>query len=283
MATATEISAAHLKDEFAERGFVILRGIIEPEVVEDVRDAMNTLVDDLADRLCVEGRIQDKLDDEGFETRLYKLYENFLEDSPRRFRENLQMRGTYGLFYHPRLLDVVEVLLGPEIRLYPNYTVRPKFPQWGGHKVLWHQDGGYTAGGDKSVDELRMVNVWTPLVPVNVDNGCMQFLPGTHKLGVVSHERREFYLEIAEEFLKPRLSEAVDVIVDPGDIVLFHNLLFHQGLPNRSPQIRWSLDWRYQDATQSTMRQFNGHIARSRSNPQSEIKCAEEWANCTFS
>ena len=37
----------------------------------------------------------------------------------------------------------------------------------------------------------------------------MQFIPGTHRLGIVPHEKREYYLEISAEVLEPRLSQAV--------------------------------------------------------------------------
>lgn len=112
----------------------------------------------------------------------------------------------------------MEKLLGPEIRLYPNYTVRPKLPEHAGTQVLWHQDAGYTAGnkhgndpdaGSMTVEQLRMVNAWGP----------------------VSHMTKEYYLEIVEQELKPRLNDAVDIAVDPGDVVLFSNLLFHMGQP----------------------------------------------------
>jgi ectoine hydroxylase-related dioxygenase (phytanoyl-CoA dioxygenase family) len=127
-----------------------------------------------------------------------------------------------------------------------------------------------------------MVNVWTPLVPARAANGCMQFVPGTHKLGAVPHESREYYLEIAHESLDPHVKSAVDVELDPGDVVLFQNLLFHRGQPNHSSEIRWSFDWRYQDAIQSTLRKEEGHIARSSSNPDIAVKNADEWASLTF-
>ena len=94
-----------------------------------------------------------------------------------------------------------------------------------------------------------MVNAWTPLVPATVENGCMQFVPGSHRLGVVAHVKRTHYLEIEETALNAAAADGVVAIeLQPGDLVLFHNLLFHRGLPNRSPAIRWSLDWRYQDS-----------------------------------
>jgi ectoine hydroxylase-related dioxygenase (phytanoyl-CoA dioxygenase family) len=275
---------AELQQTFTERGFVILKGLLEPEVVEQARAAMKTLVDQRAARLLAEGKIRDTLPDAPFETRMAKLYAHCLDDAPKSFRPELHLPGLFGVFFHPDLLDIVEMFLGPEIRLYPNYTARPKLPDWEGTLVLWHQDGGYTAGGAEtdSVTQLHMVNVWSPLVPAREANGCMQFVPGTHRLGVVPHEQKKHYLEIAPDYLKRYEDQAVSIELDPGDVVLFHNLLFHRGLPNRTDKIRWSLDWRYQDATQPTLREHVGHIARSRSQPEQAVQSAEQWASLTF-
>lgn len=277
--TSPGVSSDRLQ-EFHERGYVIVRGLLPPQVVEGVRADMRAAVDEHASRLMQAGKIADPLTNEPFETRLAKLYASFMGIAPMSIRgQALHTRGLFGLFFHPPLLDLVELILGPEIRLYPNYTARPKYPDHPKTEVLWHQDAGYTEQMKTAdgVESLRMVNVWTPLVPARVENGCMQFVPGTHKLGVVPHVEREYYLEIAREHLEPYLSQAIDIELDPGDVVLFSNLLFHVGLPNRTQTIRWSVDWRYQDATQPTLRKSSGHIVRSRSNPASAVQNAEQW------
>ena len=145
---------------------------------------MEAIVDFLADHLMSQSRVTDPLKGEPFETRFYELFKNHLDLAPKNLRFYLHRPGLYGLFFHPPLLDIVEQLLGPEIRLYPNYSARPKLPEWSGTQVLWHQDAGYTSG-DGAVAGLRMVNVWTPLVKATAENGCMQFIPGTHNLGAV--------------------------------------------------------------------------------------------------
>lgn len=268
--------------EFDERGYVILPRFFQPEVVAGIRAEIEKMVDEHAQELRAEGKISNLLEDEPFETRLYRLHEKSLDDAPGLYRAELHRPGFFGFFFHRELLDVVEQFLGGEIRLYPNYSLRPKVP--GGTRVLWHQDGGYTEQmfqvGD--VEALRMVNVWSSLVPARVENGCMRFVPGTHLLGPVGHEKVGRGLEIAQEHLEPVLSQAVYIELDPGDLVLFHNMLFHEGAPNISKVVRWSLDWRYQDATQPTLRPHNGHIARSRSNPSTEVKSPEEWASLSF-
>ncbi|MEW6754992.1 MAG: hypothetical protein AB1505_29010 [Candidatus Latescibacterota bacterium] len=46
--------------------------------------------------------------------------------------------------------------------------------------------------------------------------------------------------------------------------------------------MRWSADWRYQDATQPTLREQKGHLARSRQHPERTVRSAEEWARLAF-
>ena len=274
-----------LQEQFDEQGYVILKGVFKSDVLNGVRKELEVLVDREAEKLVAMGRASDLFLTVPFETRLFRLYENNLDIAPTSFRRELHLQGMYALFFHPKVLDLVSQFLGTEIRLYPNYTVRPKFPEWEGTEVLWHQDGGYTAGvaGDRGVRDLKMVNVWAPIVPATTHNGCMEFVPGTHKLGVVPHEKRQYYLEIApEQFNQYATQGTVAIELDPGDVVLFHNLLFHRGLPNLSDGIRWSCDWRYQDANQPTMRKENGHLARSRKTPEAVVASAEDWAGRRF-
>lgn len=273
--------------EFEENGFLILHDVFSPATVSGARAALSRLVDEEARQLSEAGTISDALQNAPFETRLLQLYAGCMDKAPDSFREELHLPELFDIFFHPVVLDAAQAFLGPEIRLYPNYTVRPKLPDHAASLVLWHQDGGYTAtnsprAGEGNVDEMRMINVWSPLVPARRENGCMQFVPGTHKLGVVPHLKKEFYLELAPEILEQYEPQAIDIELDPGDVVLFHNLLFHRGLPNLSDKIRWSMDWRYQDARQDTLRVQNGHLARSEAHPESVISSATQWAQASF-
>lgn len=273
--------------EFEDNGYFILKNVFSLAIVDGARTALSRLVDEEARKLSSAGLISDALQNEPFGTRLLQLYAQHMNRAPDSFREELHLPELFNVFFHPVVLDAAQAFLGPEIRLYPNYTARPKMPDHAASLVLWHQDGGYTAtnssrASEGNVDEMRMLNVWSALVPARRENGCMQFVPGTHKLGVVEHLEKEFYLELAPEILEQYEPQAIDVELDPGDVVLFHNLLFHRGLPNLSDKIRWSLDWRYQDATQDTLRVEHGHLARSQAQPDKVISSATEWAQASF-
>ena len=280
-------------DQFDEQGYVIVRNVIDKKVLNAVRRDLNWLVNMFAGQLLEDGVIQDPCLDEPFERRLLKMYAPCLDRAPSSFRAELHLPGLYPLFFHPAVLDLAEAMLGPEVRLYPNYTARLKLPKHDASLVLWHQDAGYTDHGSSPTSkrgpggltpaDLRMVNVWSPLVPVCRANGCMQFIPGTHKLGVVDHVQRKYYLEIVENQITSRLDQAVDVQCDPGDVVLFSNMLFHRGHPNVTDIVRWSLDWRYQDARQPTLRPQRGHLARSRVHPERVVRDAEQWTYLMFS
>lgn len=276
-------------DQFEKTGYVILKGFYPGRVVDAARRDAEELVDRFAQRLMADGKISRDHGGSAFETRLARICDDVPGEAPHIFRKELHLAGMYDVFFYPPLLDIVQALLGEELRLYPNYSIRPKLPGHAPTLVLWHQDGGYTYNvhrdGDHSadtVDALRMVNVWSPLVSAREDNGCMQFIPGTHLIGMARHEDREFYLEITQEDLEPYVDQAVSIELDPGDIVLFHNMLYHQGLPNRSGQVRWSMDWRYQDARQPTLRSTKGHLARSLRHPDEVVRDAGDWVRRSF-
>ena len=126
----------------------------------------------------------------------------------------------------------------------------------------------------------KLVNVWTPLVECTRENGAMQMIPGSHRLGLLEHEMGgaywededenqaesksdkpgKFFTSVNETAMEQLRPFAVDVECGPGDIVLFSNILVHRGGTNTSSKIRWSLDWRFQDASKPTYREEKGHI-----------------------
>jgi len=268
-----------MREQFERDGFVVLKGFFDRRIMDGVRAEAEAIANRLIGKLHAEGQIERSHAELPFEKRLIPIYKQAGKAAPGLFNQELHCAGFFEFFFNQRLLDLVESFLGQEVRLYPNYYLRPKVPGDEAFRVLWHQDAAYTdafKGGGK-VDILRTVNCWASLVPATVENGCMQFIPGSHKLGLVPYTQQAHYLEIAPEQLKPHLSKIIDVTMNPGDVVLFHNMLFHQGLPNNSDSIRWSIDWRYQDATQPTLRPSNGHLARSQQAPAQTVRSADDW------
>ena len=115
----------------------------------------------------------------------------------------------------------------------------------------------------------------------------MQVIPGTHKLGVAKHVYVPpyDYLHIDFDLITPMIDagKVVDVEIDPRNVLIFQNLLFHQGGVNHSGKLRWNADFRYQDSRQQTLTSVNGHLVRSRAHPEQVISSREEWARMSWS
>jgi ectoine hydroxylase-related dioxygenase (phytanoyl-CoA dioxygenase family) len=169
-----------------------------------------------------------------------------LEDE---FSQLLRANAQYLLpfVYHvataPQLLDRVESILGPDLLLWS-----AEFFIKGAHSekiVSWHQDLTYWGLGETD-DEIT---AWLALSDVNVESGCMRFLPGSHHQKLLPH-RDTFAAnnllsrgqEVAAEIDE---NQAVDVVLRPGQLSLHHGRIFHASGPNSSDQDRIGLAFRF--------------------------------------
>jgi hypothetical protein len=140
-------------------------------------------------------------------------------------------RWAYDLATHPRVLDAVEGLLGPDILLW-TVSIFPKYPRDPGY-ISWHQDGTYWG-----LDSVRVTTAWIALTDSTVDNGCMRVVPGSHHRPILPHRDtyaadnrlsrgQEIEVEVDER-------DAVDVVLRAGEMSLHHVNIIHGSNPNRS-------------------------------------------------
>ena len=129
------------KQQFDQNGFVILKNFLEPQLVDLLRTAADGLVSSLLDELVQDGRLDTSLSGHPLETRLIRLKEINSSWVPLLFRAELHRPEFFELFGNERLLQLVSEVL-PEaenIRIFPNYSCRPKLPDFDPHEVVWHQ------------------------------------------------------------------------------------------------------------------------------------------------
>ena len=142
----------------------------------------------------------------------------------------------------PAILDCVECILGPDILLWGSncFVKAPGSPSY----VSWHQDLNYWG-----LDGTDAVSVWLALSASNEANGCVRFVPGSHRRGPIMHRDtfelenmlsrgQELQVEVDED-------EAVPVRLAPGEISLHHGRMFHASGPNPSGRWRAGLALRY--------------------------------------
>jgi len=125
---------------------------------------------------------------------------------------------------------VVKQLLGPEASFGDGHMIYK--PARIGAETPWHQDEAYW---DPSLDYESM-SIWVPLQEATVDNGCMWFVPGTHKLEVKEHRSvgGDVRIHALEMLEPPEMSEAIACPLPPGGATFHSSRTFHYTGPNRS-------------------------------------------------
>jgi hypothetical protein len=194
--------------------------------------------------------------------------------------------AVFAVLRSPRLLDAVESLIGPEIYSNPVQHIRIKMPEryvpqdQRSHPMAattdWHQDQGVVL---PEADESAILTVWLPLTDATVEMGCLTLVPRSHR-ELVAHcpGTNGGGLHIPDQFIRAADTENTPVPVRKGGALFMHRRTMHSSLPNRSNDIRWSFDLRYNPIGQPTGRPaFPGFVARSRRDPGSELRDGNQW------
>lgn len=158
--------------------------------------------------------------------------EQVVQQGSRRMDQlHLTYPWAYRLASHERVLDAVESLIGPEILIDGN-LVFYKPPRDAGY-ASWHQDSVYSGW-----HLTPSVSAWIALTISEPANGCMRVIPGTHKQGVLEHDNVQDPNLLNKRGERLRMdvdeSQAVDVVLKPGEMSLHHTNIVHGSNPNTS-------------------------------------------------
>ena len=139
----------------------------------------------------------------------------------------------------PRIVDAMEQLLGDEV-YHDHSKMSIKEPRTGG-AWAWHQDYGYWYQNGCLFPDLASVMI--AVDPNTRENGCLQVLAGSHRMGRVEHGRFGDQTGADPERTAAAMKtlELIYCVLEPGDAVFFHANTLHRSDQNQSPHPRWSL------------------------------------------
>ena len=171
-----------------------------------------------------------------FRGSLESIADNCGEGSLKRFDSlHLFFDWAHRLVTHDALLNAVEDVLGGDI-LIDGTLVFYKPPQDSSY-VSWHQDSVYSGW-----HLTPSTSAWIALTASHRANGCMRVIPGSHKQGLVSHVniRDDSNLVARGERVETGVdeSQAVDVVLQPGEMSLHHSTIIHGSNANTSDEPR---------------------------------------------
>lgn len=142
----------------------------------------------------------------------------------------------------PRLLDAIEQLIGPDLILWTT-TLFHKTAS--GPATPWHQDARYWP-----MDPMVGASYWIAITESTPDNACMRVIPGSHR-DYARHVKdaiaSEFSLTLAPDAFDE--SQAVDIVLEPGQMLLFDPFIIHASHPNKGIRERTGFSARFMPST----------------------------------
>lgn len=188
-----------------------------------------------------------------------KLYQIAIEDSAvSKYAINVNdssgKRSKLSLWYKPgddvyglltrseSLVNSVDKLLdGDAAVCHFHSKLMQKEPRVGG-AWEWHQDYGYWYKNEFLLPD-QMMSVMVAITEANEENGCLQVIKGSHKMGRVEHGFSGEQVGASQRYVDLSL-ETMDLVyveLQAGDILFFHSNLLHRSEANLSDKPRWSM------------------------------------------
>ena len=127
---------------------------------------------------------------------------------------------------NPKVVNIIAALLGTDdIKMYGDQLFM-KAPEGVGTAQRWHQD----SASWRDIFPKDLVSAWTAIDHATTENGCLNFVPGTHRWGMMRGEQLAPFLEDLGSDEWP----IVPVPLKPGSISFHHSLTLHQSGANNS-------------------------------------------------
>ena len=183
----------------------------------------------------------------------------------------------YGLLTKSkRIVESVDRLLdgaGPVCHFHSK--LMQKEPRVGG-AWEWHQDYGYWYKNEFLFPD-QMISVMIAITDANKENGCLQVIKGSHKMGRIEHGFSGEQVGASSHYVDLALQcmELVHVELKAGDALFFHSNILHRSEANLSDTARWSLISCYNRASNKAFNESSGsHITPLEIVPDEALR---EW------
>ena len=211
-------------EQFWANGFIIVKNLLDSDEVASLLAHAEWVASGAASHIPA-GQLQVEPSVAAGEMRA----ENYADSLRKMSHLAFYDKGFENHARNPKILDVIESLLGSDIKLYQDQLFMK--PPRIGSRQGYHQDmplGFY-------IDPPDMVTCWAALTDSTIKNGCVWMLPGTHKFGIT--EKSE-WAEYERMSIEGSLAEERPLELKAGDCSFHHGLILHSSRPNQTNQRR---------------------------------------------
>lgn len=141
---------------------------------------------------------------------------------------------------HPRFREITREVIGSEVTAYRAMFMNK--PAGRGTYLPYHQDGGT----QWQLSANPLMTIWTALDDSTIENGCVQVIPGSHRLGLLSERGHTITPEQEAQFAPDERSVYLEARA--GEAILLHNFLLHRSGVNPTEMPRRAFSVCYMDA-----------------------------------
>ncbi len=223
------------KQEFLDNGYFIFRGLLDENELAVIRERVRFIAEhaESYEKLGI-----GNLKEVGQETSPHKdpLHRFYRLNAAAYHNETIWKT----MIANPRTIALVRSVMEDDFCVNAGgFFLKPPGH---GSAVPWHQDTGAwnMPPAPFDPDEPFIFDYWLAIDRATKENGCLQLLPKSHKLGRLAHVKKGDYLsEVDPE------AHGYDIVKDSaicemngGDIVVWHQNALHYSGPNRSDQQR---------------------------------------------
>ncbi|BBH24114.1 hypothetical protein Back11_54590 [Paenibacillus baekrokdamisoli] len=230
--------------QYHRDGYLIVRGLLSKEDISKLYDlAERTRAGTIKPVEPINAADSDNLDKANEDP----LKSEFVHQTRVHMVSRLDTVAEWGML-HPRVLDVTEALIGPDVyALQSMLFLNP--PGRGGQG--WHQDSYYI----KTHPDM-MLGAWMALEEVDEENGCLWVVPGSNHEPIYppdgynggSVHAVEAFKDLNTVVNVSHLDDEINTLskvvanypppipvpMQAGDVLFFHSHLFHRSFPNRT-------------------------------------------------
>ncbi len=208
-------------DQYNNDGYLVARGIYTPAEIRELQEVTDEFVDKSR-------QVSEHTDI--FDIDLKAGHSQATPKLRRIKNPHLHHNAYDRAMRNPKLLDVIEQLIGQDIR-HHHTKLNLKAPG-GGAQVEWHTDWGFYPATNDDILEVGVA-----IDAMTEENGCLRVATGSHKGPAYDHHENGVFVG-AVQMSDVDIENAGKILMDEGDVSLHHVRALHGSAPNMSAKPR---------------------------------------------
>jgi hypothetical protein len=251
--------------QLKEEGWFVARGVLQPENIRIALDRLRRIAENIEAYREILPIIK--------ETEIPELR---ADPDPLKHFEWIDGIGYFdavlweNVTAHPRLMEIAASIVGGDI--FPlnggGFFMKPP----GSNKAVpWHQDASpfRIEPVDGKAAAPLVFDFWLGLSEATEEMGCLQLVPGSQHLGRVEHrDRGELHVSIDPAEFGYTENDIIKIPTGPGDLIVWHQDMFHGSQPNRGSKSRIAVASVYHGRNQEEVLRMEHQKGAIRRRPQ---------------